>query len=283
MSSPAAHVVRRGAGVPLVFVHGLGVDHRLLLDLDDVFAETGEWERIYLDLPGFGETRPLTGRGGLPDVADWLDQAVDGLIGSTPFAVVGNSLGGLLARDLVARRRRQCVGLALLAPVVDPLRDRRVLPEVRAVGEDHALLRSLSAEDAETYAEMAVIQSRANWERFRVAALPGIRAADGDAMRRIGELYALSATPDDTLDGFDRSTLIVAGKQDTVVGYVDQWTLSQRFARASYAVLDQAGHNVHLDQPEVVRELLRDWSRRVASELGGAPVVSPSEHLPVSS
>lgn len=264
MSTPEPNVVRRGAGLPLLFVHGNGVDHRLLLDLDDVFAENEGWERIYLDLPGFGETSPLTGRGGLPDVADWLDDVVDRLIGSTPFAVLGSSLGGLLARDLVARRRRQCVGLALLAPVVDPVRDHRALPTVGAVAEDHALLRSLAAEDAETYAEMAILQSPENWERFRQAALPGVRAADDDAMRRLGELYELPVLPDDALDGFHPPSLIVVGKQDTVVGYEDQWHLSQRFGHAAYAALDQAGHNVHLDQPCVVRKLLRDWSRRVA-------------------
>lgn len=270
LDGPAPHVVRRGQGLPLVFVHGNGVDHRLLLELDDVFDQAGEWERIYFDLPGFGRTPPMRGRGGLPDLADWLDDAVGRLIGSTPFAVLGNSLGGLLARDLVARRRRQCVGLALLAPVVDPVRERRVLPEGGAVIEDSGLLRSLPARDAEAYAELAVVQSLENWERFRRAALPGIRAADGQAMQRIGDLYELPVSPDEALDGFERPVLIVVGKQDAIVGYEDQWALSQRFGRATYAALDQAGHNVHLDQPHVVRTLLGDWLRRVRQGIDGA-------------
>lgn len=92
---PNPHVVRRGAGTPVLFIHGNGVDHRLLSDLDDVFAsDDGDgWERIYVDLPGFGQTPPLIGRGGLPDVADWLDELTSELIGSSSFAVVANSLG----------------------------------------------------------------------------------------------------------------------------------------------------------------------------------------------
>lgn len=53
MSTLAPQTVRRGAGVPLLFVHGNGVDHRMMLALDDAFDAANAWERIYLDLPGF--------------------------------------------------------------------------------------------------------------------------------------------------------------------------------------------------------------------------------------
>ncbi|MCG7322974.1 alpha/beta fold hydrolase [Arsenicicoccus bolidensis] len=264
---PNPHVVRRGAGTPVLFIHGNGVDHRLLSDLDDVFAsDDGDgWERIYVDLPGFGQTPPLIGRGGLPDVTDWLDELTSELIGSSSFAVVANSLGGLLARDLVARRPAQCLGMALLAPVVDPAHERRTVPERCVLVEDHDLLASIAPADAVTYAEMAVLQSRENWLRFQRAALPGITAADDDAMRRIGDLYELPHSNEDRLV-LDRPVLVVAGKRDHIVGYEDQDALSRRFPRSTYAALDGAGHNVHLDQPELVRALLREWRSAVTTE-----------------
>lgn len=47
-------------------------------------------------------------------MADWLDGAAERPVGdSTPLTVVGSSLGGLLARDLAARRPRQRLGIAL--------------------------------------------------------------------------------------------------------------------------------------------------------------------------
>lgn len=271
------HLARRGFGTPVLFVHGNGLDHRLLLDLDDVFAADGAWERFYPDLPGFGGTPPLEGRGGLPDLADRLDEIVGDLLGQRPFAVVGNSLGGLLARDLVARRSGQCVGMVLLAPVVDPVREHRTLPARTVLAEEPGLLASLDPADAETYAEMAVVLSRENWERFRETALPGIRGADVEAMRRLGELYELPSLPDAALEADpairDLPVLVVAGRQDDVVGFEDQGALARRFSRATFAALDGAGHNVHLDQPEVVRALLRAWLtavRRGAEERSGA-------------
>lgn len=244
----------------MLFVHGNGVDHRTMLELDDVFGEQAPWERIYLDLPGFGKTPALDGRGGLPELADWLDAAVDELVGVTPFAMVGASLGGLLARELAARRREQCLGFALLAPVVDSVRENRTLPEPTVLVVDPALVDSLDTTDAAAYAELAVVQSKENWERFRRAVLPGLRVADQAAMERLDARYALPDLPDGRLAGYDRPVLIVAGRQDAVVGFEDQWALSRRFLRSTYAVLDRAGHNIQIDQPDIVRALLGRWA-----------------------
>ena len=43
-------------GLPVVFVHGMGVDHRSLMMLDKAFDGNDSIRRIYLDLPGFGRT-----------------------------------------------------------------------------------------------------------------------------------------------------------------------------------------------------------------------------------
>src|SRR5690606_5657062 len=60
---------------------------------------------------------------GTGELADWLDGAAERPVGdSTPLTVVGSSLGGLLARDLAARRPRQCLGIAL--PAQPPTRPR---------------------------------------------------------------------------------------------------------------------------------------------------------------
>ncbi|KAB7366172.1 alpha/beta fold hydrolase, partial [Bifidobacterium longum] len=85
-------------GLPVVFVHGMGVDHRSLMMLDKAFDGNDSIRRIYLDLPGFGRTPALPEHAcGLPEMADWLQTAIDGLVGkAAPFAMVGNSMGGAL-------------------------------------------------------------------------------------------------------------------------------------------------------------------------------------------
>ena len=69
-------------GLPVVFVHGMGVDHRSLMMLDKAFDGNDSIRRIYLDLPGFGRTPALPEHAcGLPEMADWLQTAIDGLVG----------------------------------------------------------------------------------------------------------------------------------------------------------------------------------------------------------
>lgn len=254
---PVPHVVRRGAGVPLLLVHGNGVDHRILLELDEVLADG--WERLYVDLPGFGRTPGLPGRGGLSDLLDWLDGWVEDVVGRAPFAVVGNSMGGLLAAHLAARRGAQCLGAALLAPVVQTRHDLRTLPTAE-VTRDPELLAGLDPADADEYAAVAVDQGPESWARFRRAVLPGLRAGDPQAMRRLGAAYELPA-PDAA--GLTGPTLVVTGRQDTIVGFADQWAWADGLARGTFAALDRAGHNVHLDQPATVAALLTAWAERV--------------------
>lgn len=269
MVSGAPNVVRRGDGLPLVAVHGNGVDHRLLLALDDCLAEPGCWERIYLDLPGFGGTPPLEGAGGLPEIAGWLVDAVTDLVGERDFALLANSLGGLLARHVLARFPGRVLGVALIAPVVDPDAARRTRPAFTVVERDDDLLASLPADDRDEFAGITARQTPASWEAFRDFALPGIRAADPGAVQRLSQRYFLPAVPEETSSGYAGPTLIVTGRQDHIVGYQDQAGLLAHYPRATYAVLDGAGHNVHLEQPDLVHALLREWSGRLRSTIGG--------------
>lgn len=260
MTTTPAAIVRRGEGAPILCIHGNGVDYRLLLPLDEALNEDGGWERIYLNLPGFGGTAPLDAPGGLPALIDWVDVVVSEEIGPRKFAILANSLGGLIARELVARRRSQVSGVALLAPVVDPRAERRTLPPREILESDPGFLKTLPPADASAFSEMAVMQNSENWERFRDAALPGIRAADRRALAQLEADYMVDGQlPEQRFERFEGPTLIVAGRQDHVVGFEDQIALSANYPRSTIAVLDRAGHNVHLDQPTVVVALFHAW------------------------
>lgn len=258
---PAPHIVRRGRGMPLIGLHGNGVDHRLLLPLDGCFV-VAEWERLYLDLPGFGRTPPLPDPGGLPELADWLVDQVAQLVGERRFAVLASSLGGLLARHLLAEFGTQVAGLALVAPVVFPDPAERALPDRTVIERDEALLAHLDSGEREQFTTIAARQTADSWHAFRDHALPGIRTAHPEAMARLSQRYFLDPAPGSAAL-FDRPTLIITGKQDHIVGHADQLVLLDHFTAATYVALDGAGHNVHLEQPAIAGQLVRDWASRV--------------------
>lgn len=179
-------------GLPVVFVHGMGVDHRSLMMLDKAFDGNDSIRRIYLDLPGFGRTPALPEHAcGLPEMADWLQTAIDGLVGkAAPFAMVGNSMGGALVREVLAREPRRVAGMALIAPVVDPQHAGRHVAEHVVAQPNPKLTHSLPQEQVFDFITMGVNQSFDAWRRYQRFILPGValcdRAASNDWISAIG-------------------------------------------------------------------------------------------------
>lgn len=90
---------RRGAGEPLVLLHGIGDRWQTWLPVLDRLA--AEHDVIAVDLPGFGASPPLPD-GAAYDLADFVEALTgffDGLGLDRPH-VAGNSLGGMLALEL---------------------------------------------------------------------------------------------------------------------------------------------------------------------------------------
>ncbi|UKA50065.1 alpha/beta hydrolase [Arthrobacter sp. FW305-123] len=253
------HFVEYGAGTPILLIHGFCVDHHVLLGLDHVLAANGKWRRIYLDLPGMGKSSAGPEIDGADAVADAVVSFARRTFGDERFAVLGNSFGGMIARHLVAEFGEQVLGLALLCPVVVADHESRTLPAKIVLRSDPELMATLSPEDRSDYEEMAVVQSSQNWLRFREAVLPGLRTFDQAATLRISSDYALSTEPEARFDTYQGPTLVLAGRQDHVVGYADQVALTGSYPQATVAVLDRAGHNAHLDQPQLTAALLGEW------------------------
>ena len=87
--------VEHGAGVPVLALHGAGVDHReVMACLEPVFEGLPGYRRIYPDLPGAGRTPAPETIGRADDVLDVLLGLVDRVAGDRPMVVIGHSAGG---------------------------------------------------------------------------------------------------------------------------------------------------------------------------------------------
>lgn len=254
-------------GTPVLLIHGFAVDHRLLLPLDGAFAGSSRsWRRHYIDLPGFGASPAGPEIDGTDALARAIEDYVDDHFGHSPFAVVGSSLGGALARHIACSMPDRILGVCLLVPSVVPLVERDH-PAPSRFDEDRALLGELSDADRAAYEEMAVDLTRDNWERYQNAVLPGIRAYDPKAATRIHADFALSIEPESLLPApIESPSLLLTARQDSVVGYTDQMRLIAHYSRMALVVADRAGHNVHIDRPELVRGALADWVDRMERE-----------------
>lgn len=258
-----------GSGAPVVLLHGFGLDHRFLLPLDPAIRAAGDWRRLYLDLPGSGQT-PVGDVTSADDVVAAVVTTIRERLGAEPFAILGNSFGGMIARAVAHELRSQVLGLATLAGVFEPAHAARLVPERTVLHRDDAAVASLGA-DAAAFRELAVIESAAAVADFRQHVLPGIRDADEAALATIARDYAVSPVPEAGSAPFTRPSLHITARQDDVVGFRDAWATVEHYPRATFAVLDGAGHNVHLERPDLCAALVTDWLQRVRT-IPGSPV-----------
>ena len=66
---------------------------------------------------------------------------------------------------------------------------------------------------------------------------------------------------------FPGPSLIITSRQDSVVGYRDAWNILENYPRASYVVLDRAGHPLE-ESAGLVNVLIREWLDRVEEYAG---------------
>ncbi len=94
------HCVRMGSGTPLLMLHGLGGSWRSWSTIFEPLRR--ERDLVLVDLPGFGDTPPLSRVTSIPSLADAVTSFLgeQGLYG---VDVVGSSMGARLAMELARR------------------------------------------------------------------------------------------------------------------------------------------------------------------------------------
>jgi pimeloyl-ACP methyl ester carboxylesterase len=258
------NVVERGAGRPVLFLHGNPLDHRdLLIGLEPTFERRRGYRRVHVDLPGFGLSPGDPAIRGSDGMVDAVLDIVDELAASERILLLGASWGAYLARGVVARRRESVAGVALLCPLVLATRAERDLDPQRRVIEEPGVFVGEPVDRASAFLEGAVVAGRAQWDHFRTAIAPAMAAADAEAVARTEAAYPFAQDVDTIGDPFEGPSLIIAGRQDSVVGYRDARRLMERYVRSTFAVLDVAGHSLVVERPTVVRALIADWLDRV--------------------
>ncbi|QNN52476.1 alpha/beta fold hydrolase [Nocardioides mesophilus] len=245
------HYVEHGAGRPVLVLHGAGVDHREPeACFEPVFDALPGFRRIYPDLPGMGRTAAPDSLRGAEDVLDTLLELAGQVGGGDPYLLIGHSAGAYYAQAMATRAPAQVAGLALVCPLVPGVRDvpaHRVAVVSDDIGDD----------DFRGY---FVIHTPEMLERYERHVAPAAALVDAAALERIGQRWEIAAAGGSAYAG---PTLVVAGRLDSTVGYVGAADLLHHYPHATLAVVDDAGHALPHEQPDLLRALVGEWLERV--------------------
>ena len=256
----------RGEGRPIVLLHGYFVDHRLMSGcMEPIFEDKAGYKRIYIDLPGMGRSQSADWIKNSDIMLDIIIEFIEKIIPNENFILIGESYGGLLARGLVYRIAGRIDGLFLLCPAILMDHRKHDTPEHIVMSKDEALLSSLDPADAEGFSSMNVVLTPGVWERYRDEILPGVKIGDEVFLSSIlNSEYVFSFDCDKLSEKFCKPTLFLVGRQDSCVGYRDAWNILENYPRATFAVLDKAGHNLQIEQRGVMSSLVDEWLERVS-------------------
>jgi len=256
-----------GDGRPIVMLHGGRCDHRhMAADLEPLFVKHPNWKRIYLDLPGHGKTPAkdwiIDQEQVLEIVLGFIDQVIPG----QSFALAGSSRGGYLARGVIYRRPAAVDGALLIVPARYAVAPESRPPHITLV-KDESLLSELKPNETRVFG-MLVAQSHKALDKLRQNFYPAFALSDENFQNRNIQNYEFSFDVDKLPQPFEKPTLIIVGKQDNSVGYRDAWKMIDQFPRATFAVLDKAGHLLGLEQEELFKALVNEWLQRVEEYAG---------------
>jgi pimeloyl-ACP methyl ester carboxylesterase len=207
-----------------------------MAQVEPAFRGRKGWRRTYPDLPGHGKT-PRADR--IRDIDDYLGvltEFVAEVFRGQRFSLAGSSFGAYLALGLARTQGHRLDGLLLSVPEINfsPREDRR--------GREEGVTADLSPEEAvrvwKGYSEDTTWLQNLPYHDLSV------------------DLYRRSQP-------FEAPTLFLLGRQDASFRYREYWKLLPDFPRATYAVLDGAGHSLWEDQRDLVGALVHEWLDRV--------------------
>jgi len=260
-----------GEGKPVLFIHGWSIDHRLMSGcFEPVFNELRGYCRIYIDLPGMGQTPS----------ADWIKNSDDTLkislefiytiIGDKNFLLAGESYGGYLSMGLIHKLGNQIDGVFFLCPMLDSIetiKKHGKLPQKTIIWKSEKLDFEEHNPDVKAFLDMAIIATPEMFEKYKKDILSGYNIHDNDFL---SNHYKGEYNPDFEIALrkliFNKPACILTGRQDHCAGYSIAYEILGRFPRATYAVLDCAGHSLQIENEPVFEQLVKDWIWRIELE-----------------
>jgi 3-oxoadipate enol-lactonase len=252
---PALVADVRGAGPPVVFLHGIG-GHR------------GNWSRqldaladvatcVAYDARGYGDSEDGDGPPTMADFRADLLRVLDAC-GAPRAHLVGLSMGGMVALDTALHSPDRVASLVLADTGVGPAQEFSA-----AELEEFLRLRRAPLLAGRTPAEIAPAVARSLVSPAAGAAVIAELEASLARLRPGPYLATLEAvTRYAGLTGLERiaaPTLVVVGADDTLTPPARARALAARISGARYAEIPRAGHLSNLEQPAAFCATLRGF------------------------
>lgn len=233
----------------LVFVHGLMGGSQQWQQQLEAFPD---FHSVALDLPGFGENAEARALTSIPDFANWALDELSGR-GVQHFNLIGHSMGGMVAQEMVAQAPERV--------------DRLVLYGTGATGVLPGRFETIETSKHRTKTEGSCATAR------RIAATWFLHRDQAPAYESCAQIAQLSGV-DAILAGLDAmngwsgaahlphikaKTLIIWGDHDRTYPWNQTEELWRSIEGACLAVLPGCAHASHLEKSSLFNAVLENF------------------------
>ncbi len=247
----------RGAGAPVVLIHGFPMSSRLWHGFAPAFAPGHR--QIIVDLPGFGRSDPPSNaRAGCGAHAAAIHGLLDDL-GVEQAFIIGHGMGGGVAQAFAVQWPRRVAGLALISSAGFGVKPRRMARLARALGP---LARHTPPALLAGLVHGSVRHGFADVDRARLtldASLLHFTSAPGrDALAsHLGAMRDCDTTAwSRRLAELDLPATVVWGAEDPFYPASLGERLHSALKGSTFTVIPGAAHFVPEDQPDALRRAL---------------------------
>lgn len=233
----------------VAFIHGGAQDHSVWILQSRYLAHHG-YGVLALDLPGHGRSGGAA-LSRIADMADWAVALLDAA-GVGTAALVGHSMGSLVALDCAARYPERVSRIALLGTAC-PMRVSPALLDA-ARGDEAAAQRMINVWSHSAYAHYPGNPGPGFWvigENLRLM-----------QRQKPGVLHIDFAACNDYTDGLERAarircpSLLLLGERDAMTPARAATGLARAISGAASVVLRDCGHNLMGEVPDAVLQQL---------------------------
>jgi pimeloyl-ACP methyl ester carboxylesterase len=233
----------------VVFIHGAGLDHSVWVLPARYFARHG-YNVVAVDLPAHGQSggEPLTS---VEEMAVWIASLIE-TVGITTTAIVGHSMGSLVALTVAARFPDKITSLALLGTAVPMGVSDQLLSAAEANSHD-----AIDMSNTWSHSQSGLMGGNENpgmWmmgaeERLLERAADGVYFADFTACNE----FSIGL---DLAKSISCQSLIIAGDADIMTPPRNARVVADLIAECRVSVINGCGHSMLNERPDRILDEL---------------------------
>ena len=247
----------KGNGKNVVLLHGWGMHSGLWGKFNHLLAE--DFQTHALDLPGFGFSKEVENDFTLMSLTNVIEEYIESL--TSPVILIGWSLGGLIAQNILKRKKVNLEKIVLIASTPSfTKRNNWETAMEKSVFND--FFNDLKMDYKKTLKRFLSLQLRgSDLDRNELRELNSELMAHGEPNIKALEngLNILRDTDLRSENTNEMPTMIVLGERDTLVPLLVKNEFKKTYSNLKELVLEKTGHAPFISNPKLCAEKIKNF------------------------